>query len=237
MARKMLFILLTVSSIFLLVAGCNSIRNPFKSTEPKVKEIEKNPAEKEKAELLKHLDRKFEDPEAHYRLGQLYQNDGLWLQAENSYSNALAFDPIHRPAQAARVKVLLAAGDNQQARYSADFYINQASASPSASLRLAMAFQKQALDDYAVTCYRQALNLAPNSAKITRQIGLYYLAKNDAVQAQQYLRRSFQLNPNQPDVARELGRMGVAVRIPRKKPPNPKKLDRIIEKADQELTR
>ena len=29
--------------------------------------------EQEKAELLKQLDRKFEDPEGHYEIGKLYQ--------------------------------------------------------------------------------------------------------------------------------------------------------------------
>jgi hypothetical protein len=47
------------------------------------------------------------------------------------------------------------------------------------------------------------------------------------------LSRSFQLNPNQPDVAGELGRLGVAVKIPRKTEKNTdaKKLDKMVEKS------
>ena len=131
------------------------------------------------------------------------------------------------------VKVLADSGDKTKSALTADIYINQVSASAEESLLLAMAFQKQRMDDYALTCYRQALRLAPNSAKIHRQIGFYYLSKNDRVLAQEYLIRSFQLNPNQPDVAGELGRLGVAVQIPRKTEKKTKSLDKIVEQSDK----
>ncbi|GAG09516.1 unnamed protein product, partial [marine sediment metagenome] len=126
---------------------------------------------------------------------------------------------------AAMVKVLADSGDKAKAQLTADIYMNQVSSSAAGSLRLAVAFQKQEMDEYALACYRQALHLAPNSAKIHRQIGYYYLSKGDKVQAQEYLTRSFQLNPNQPEVAGELGRLGIAVKIPRKTEKDTKKLD------------
>lgn len=237
MARKIQLIFLAVFVLTMLVPGCGPIEKVLNSEKTKIKEIEQTPSEKEKAKLLRQLDRKFDNPRTHFRLGKLYQADGLLIQAEVAYRNTLSFDPVHREAQAARVRVLLDSGDTQQAEYSADFYINQSTALASASLRLALAFQKENLDDYALTCYRQALNRAPTSAKINRQIGYYYLSKNDIAQAQDYLRRSFQLNPNQPDVAHELGRLGIAVRIPRKAPANTKKIDRIIDRDDKDRTR
>jgi len=79
----------------------------------------------------------------------------------------------------------------------------------------------------------QAMNLAPNSAKINRQIGYYYLNKKDLIRAKEYLTRSFQLDPVQPDVAGELGRLGVAVRIPRKTETRTKNLDKIVEGSGQ----
>ena len=42
-------------------------------------------------------------------------------------------------------------------------------------------------------------------------------AKGDKVMAEEYLRRSVQLDPYQPEVAEQLGRMGVAIQVPRKK--------------------
>ena len=209
----------------LLLGGCNG---------EKTKEVEMTPAEKEKAGLLGRIDRKFENPDAHFELGRLYQADGLWSQAEHQYNITLNFDPTHREAQAARVEVLLDSGDTARAELLADEYMGQASISAAGSLRLALAFQKQALDEYALACYRQALRLAPNSAKINRQIGYYYLSKNDKARAQDYLTRSFQLNPNQPEVAGELGRLGVGVKIPRKTKKSTKKLDKIVEESDKE---
>ncbi len=209
----------------LLLGGCNG---------EKTKEVEMTPAEKEKAGLLGRIDRKFENPDAHFELGRLYQADGLWSQAEHQYNITLNFDPTHREAQAARVEVLLDSGDTARAELLADEYMGQASISAAGSLRLALAFQRQALDEYALACYRQALRLAPNSAKINRQIGYYYLSKNDKARAQDYLTRSFQLNPNQPEVAGELGRLGVGVKIPRKTKKSTKKLDKIVEESDRE---
>lgn len=212
----------------LLLGGCGG-----KAKAPK--EIERTAAEKKKAKMLKAIERKFEDVDAHFKLGQLYQADGLWSQAENQYSVALSFDPAHRQAQAARVKVLLGVGDAAKAKLLADEYRERASISAAGSLQLALAFQEQGLDEYALACYQQALRMAPNSAKINRQIGYYYLSKGNKDVAREYLSRSFQLNPNQPEVAGELGRLGVAVKIPRKTEKSTKKLDKMVEKSDKGL--
>jgi Tfp pilus assembly protein PilF len=192
--------------------------------------------EKKRAELLKKIDRKFENPDAHYELGQIYQTDGMLVKAEYEYNVALSFDPAHRQAQAGMVKVLLDSGDLSKSKLSADIYINQTSASAVESLKLALAFQHQSLDEYAVTCYRQALNLAPNSAKVNRQIGYYYLSKGEKERAKDYLIRSYQIDPYQPEVAGELGRLGVEIKIPRKTEPSSKKLDQMLEKSDEKLT-
>jgi len=226
MTRKAQFVGLTFLICTLLFCGCNSSR--------KGDEIWKTPTEQEKAKLLKQIDRKYENPQAHFELGQLYQADGMWAQAENEYRIALSFDPAYRQAQAARVKALLALDDNAKAELLADEYMSQASNSPAGSLRLALAFQKQAMDEYALACYQQALRLAPNSAKINRQIGYYYLSKGDKEQAKHYLMRSFDLNRNQPEVAGELGRLGIRTKIPRKTEKRTKKLDKIVEQSDKE---
>jgi len=206
-------LLLLCSFALLLLGGCNSFG---KGGKLKPDEAARMSAEEKKARLLKQLERKFENPDAHFELGQLYQADRLWAQAEYYYHNTLSFDPVHRRAQAARVKVLLDGGDAAKAEPLADEYMTQASSSAEKSLRLALAFQEQGLDEYALACYQQALHLAPNSAEINKQIGYYYLSKNDNVRAKGFLVRSFRLNPNQPEVAGELGRLGVVVEIPRK---------------------
>lgn len=233
MARKTQSIGLTLLICTCLLSGCNSSRKDTKARPPRVDEVAKTDAEQKKARLLRQIDRKFENPGAHFELGQLYQADGLWAQAENEYKTALNFDPAYRQAQAARVKVLMQGGDEVKAKLLTDEYISQASNSAAGSLKLALAFQKEMLDEYALACYQQALHLAPTSAKINRQIGYYYLSKNDRVRAVEYLKHSFELNPMQPEVAGELGRLGVTIQIPRKTQKHTKKLDRIIEKDNK----
>ncbi len=197
-------------------------------------EVARTPAEEKKAKLLKEIDRKFENPQAHFELGQLYQVDRLWSQAEHEYNVTLSFEPVHRKAQAALVKVLTEGGDSAKSQIYADIYTTQAANSATESLKLGLAFQEQGLDEYALGCYNRAIQLAPNSAKINRQIGYYYLSKDDKGQAQAYLSRSFQLDPLQPEVARELGRLGVPVIIPRKTVADTKKLDKVVEQADKQ---
>lgn len=199
------------------------------------KEIGKTPSELKKEKLLKKVDRKYRDSEAHYELGRLYQADGMWMRAESEYNVALSFDPVHKKSQAGRIKVLIESGDSAKAALLKDIYMEQASTVASESLRLGLAFQEQLLDEYAFDAYKQALRLAPNSAKINRQVGYYHLSKNNKEMAKEYLSRSFQLNPNQPEVAGELGRMGVAVSIPRQKKESTRKLDKIVEKSDKEI--
>ena len=236
MTGGMRFTVLVLLICALLFSGCGLLGGGPKTAGRRLDEVEKTPAEKDKGRLLRVIDRKFENPQAHFELGRLYQDDGLWSRAEYHYNIVLGFNPVHRPAQAARVKVLGDGGDVDQASVSADFYINQAASSAMGSLKLALAFQKQELDEYALTCYRQALRLAPNSAKINRQIGYYYLSKGNKNQAQDYLRRSFQLNPNQPEVAYELGRLGVPARRPRRIEKNTRKLDKVVERSDKEIS-
>ena len=98
---------------------------------------------------------------------------------------------------------------------------------------LGRAFQAQQLDEYALGCYQQALAQAPNSAAIYKQIAYYYLAKGDKVRAEENLKQSFRINPRQPEVAGELGRLGVLIQVPRKQVIKPKKLDKIIDAAEK----
>ena len=224
------FLFTLVLSCAFLLFGCNG---------PQTNTIEANkvknmPADARKADLQKLLDRKFENPDAHFQLGQLYQAEGLWPKAEYHYNVALGFDPSHSEAQAAMVKLFLDSGNTAKSKTYANIHMNQAGASAIQSLRLAMAFQKQQLDEYALACYQQALNLAPSSAKVNKHVGFYYLIKNDEAKAKEYLIRSFQLDPRQPEVAGELGRLGVEVRIPRKTETKTKTVGQLSKEGERE---
>ena len=220
--KRTITILVLVSAMML--SGCGWFSKKDKAGD----ELDSIP-DSQKQVLLKQLDRKWANPEAHYQLGKLYHDDGLLDKAEYHYQTAIGFDPVMYKAQGAIVQVLAEQGQAGRSKMTADIYIRQASVSAEPSLRLGRAFQEAGLDDYAITCYQNAANLAPNSPVVFKQIGYFYLAKGDRVQAEQNLRRSFQLDPYQAEVSGELGRMGVPVQIPRKEANNKQ-----LEKAMQE---
>lgn len=181
---------------------------PIVDTSPTV------PSDKTEAQLLAELDKKFENPQAHYDLARLYHKSQNWVNAEYHYKVALGFDPANKAAQAGQVKMYLDRGETSKAEQFANAYIRQAGTVVSETLRLGWEFEQLGLDAYALRCFRQALETAPDSAEANRQIGFYYLGKGDQTQAKQYLQRSFQLNPRQADVAGALGRLGVVVQAP-----------------------
>jgi len=206
------FILLLCCAFLLVLIGCESQQ----AKEARAAKMRKLPADARKVNLQESLESKFENPEAHFELAQLYHSEGLWPKAEYHYSIALSFDPANAEAQAAMVKLFIDSGDTTKSKNYADIYIKMVGSSAIQSLRLAMAFQKEQLEEYALACYQQALDLAPTSARINKQMGFYYLGKNDKDRAKEYLVRSFKLDPKQTEVAGELGRLGVEVKIPQK---------------------
>jgi Flp pilus assembly protein TadD len=210
--------LVLLATIFFV--GCDEVVREAGESRVQITEVDAppevglTPVEQRKAELLARIERKFERPEAHFELGKLYQADGLWDKAEYEYGIVLRFMPSHREAQATLVKLLLERGDQAKADHYAARYMKQVGDSAYSSVVLGHAFQKQRLDNYAHECYQQALKLAPNSAKIYKQIGYHYLSRNDRTRAAEYLKHSFQLDPYQPEVAGELGRLGIVVKVP-----------------------
>jgi Tfp pilus assembly protein PilF len=169
------------------------------------------PPEQKKVELQEKLKHKFEDPQTHFLLGQLYHAEKAWDDAEYEYNMALRFDPVYRPAQAAMVKLLMDRGDKLKAQHYFDTYMNQVSDSPDKLIELATELQQQQLDTYALDCYQKALKIAPNSAKVYKSLGYFYLSRNDKDKARESFETSFKLDGNQPDVARELGKLSVPI--------------------------
>lgn len=207
MARNILLHVLLSIALF-AIWGCDE------GAQPRVERISTVPVDKTEAELLAELDRKYENSQAHYELARLYHRSQNWLKADFHYNQAISFDPANRAAQAGLVKMFIDRGETAKAEQYANSYIRQAAATVSEILRLGWEFEQVGLDAYALRCYRQALEAAPDSPEANRQIGFYYLNKGDQTLAKQYLMRSFELNPRQSDVALALGRLGVVVQAP-----------------------
>lgn len=228
---RLLKVLLVVVGLSLITTGCNQTQKTATGEKISEKELS-GEQEKQKEQLQKQIDKKYGDAKAHYELGKLYHSQGMWDKAEWEYNKALAFDPMHHEAQASIVKLQVDKGDTTKSGVLADLYINQSSVSAKHSLLLGRAFQSRGLDQYALACYKQAHNLAPNSVAINRQLAYYYLSKKDNANAEMYLRKTFELDPSQSDVAGELGRLGVQVQMPTKEAKQAKKVDKIA--AEQE---
>jgi len=172
------------------------------------------PRERTEADLLAELNKNFENPQVHYELARLHHKSQNWEKADYYYNLSLEFDPAFKPAQAGWVKMFVDRGDPSKAEQFASGYLRQAAISVTETLRLADAFEQVGLDEYALRALKQAIDAAPDSAEANKQIGMYYLRRGDATTAKPYLVRSFQLNSRQPDVAGELGRLGVVVEAP-----------------------
>jgi tetratricopeptide (TPR) repeat protein len=213
----------------LLPTGCVETTEDEKIMTPQETRITQISGQEKKQKLLREIERRFENPDAHFELGQVYQAEGLRVAAEYHYNIALRFDPVHRDTQAAMVKMMADGGETEKAKLHAAEYMRQVSTSSNGSRRLAMAFQKQGLDDYVLACYQQAIRIEPNSAENYKQIGYYYLSKSDKVRARDFLTRSFEIKPNQADVALTLGQLGVEIKIPQNTEINPMMPEKSVE--------
>jgi tetratricopeptide (TPR) repeat protein len=215
---KTIFKVLSITLVCMIINGCGGQQKTATGEKINDKELVSQ-SDVRKTQLLRQLDKKYADASTHYELGKLYHSEGQWDKAEWEYNKALAFNPVDHEAQTSIVKLLVDKGDKQRSETIADMYISQASVSARHSLLLGRAFQERGLDEYALTCYLQAHNLAPNSVVINKQLGNFYLMKGDKANAEVYLRRSFELDPYQPEVAGQLGKLGVQVEVP-KRPSN-----------------
>lgn len=226
MAKVLQILVFTVLSL-VFISGCGGQKKDKDVIVPAAAELKKE-------DLEKRVARKWNDANAHYELGKLYQEEGQWRKAEREFLAALGQNPVHWESAAAAVRTRFAAGDEKDSGILAENYIKQSSYSASASLLLGKAFQREGFDSYALTCYEQALRIAPDSAELNKCVGYYYLHKNDEVRGVSYLRRSFDINPRQGDVARALGKLGWKVELPGEKKQDAKSIDKLFKKQNQQ---
>jgi tetratricopeptide (TPR) repeat protein len=196
--------------VLIVLGGCAGTAAP----PPPVPPTGTPTADMTEAQLLAELNKKFENPQVHYDLARLYHKSRNWNKAEYHYVRAISFEPGNKAAQAGLVKMFADSGDKAKAEQFANGYIRQAAISVTETLRLGWEFEQLGMDEYALRSYRQAIAAAPDSDAANKQIGMYYLSKGDTANAKQYLMRSFELNPRQPDVAGALGKLGVVVQTP-----------------------
>jgi len=209
MAGRVQLLALTLSMCVLLLCGCNnSIRT---DTDESL-----SPAE-QRAQLLAKLNQKFDDPATHVKVGRSFQAEKQYDKAMWHYQRAYSFDPVYWPAQAAIVKLLQERGQSSEADVAGKLFVAKVARSARNSLELGNAFEEAQVDKFALECYQQALHIDARSAEAYMKLGFYYLNKGDKVRAREYLKQSYNLNWNQPDVAYRLGELGVPIVLKAKK--------------------
>jgi len=214
LAARRLILCMLLGSVLFVLGSCEGAGTKPNNPAP-LQTATSDPTE---AQLLAELGKKYQNPQVHYELARLYHKSQNWLKAEDYYKNALGFDPAHKGAQAGFVKLFIDRGEAGKAEQMANAYIRQAAPWVRETLRLGWEFRQLNLDDYALRCFRQAVDADPNSFEANKQIGFFYRDKGDTAKAKQYLLRSFELNPRQPDVAGALGKLGVVVELPPEPP-------------------
>jgi Flp pilus assembly protein TadD len=164
--------------------------------------------------LLSKLKTRYQDAETHSELGRYYLNEGMLDKAKYHLETALGFDSALRPAQAAHIKLTSQLeGDMAGQRLCAEYQRPLLSSAPE-MIKLAKALGDEGLDTMALSCFQRILSSQPNSSEANRQLGYFYLTRKNEEKAKLHFSISFQLNPDQPDVAGELGRMGVTIQTP-----------------------
>lgn len=203
MAGRVQLLGLALSICVLLLGGCNqgvasNGGEPLSTTE-------------QRAQLLAKLERRFDDPATHVKVGRLFQAEGRFDDAKYHFERAHSFDPVYWPAQAAIVRLLQERGKTSEAEVAAELLMTKVARSAERSLDLGDAFEEAKEDKFALRCYEQALHLDRRSARAHKKLGFYYLNRGDKVRAKEHLKQSYNLDWNQPDVAHHLGWLRVPI--------------------------
>jgi tetratricopeptide (TPR) repeat protein len=171
--------------------------------------------DQQKQRLFEQFEARFGTPMAHFKLAEIYRNEGELRKAGYHFETAADFKPYFWEAQAASVKAYLDANAPDKPAQLQDKWATMVTHADDC-LSLAKAYENAGLTAQAKAIYDKAERVAPKSAKVFKASGFFYLAQKDKAIAEVKFRRSFELDPYQPDVSAELGKMGVIVQSPRK---------------------
>ncbi len=111
--------------VFIFITGCTPTKKETLSSQDLFRQ-----------RLQKQIERDYRNPDLHYQMGKSYQSSGLWAQAIHEFRVAINFDPVHRPSQGALIKCLLDSGQSTDAKSTAKVFIDSASVSEPAEIRL-----------------------------------------------------------------------------------------------------
>ncbi len=204
---KLLTSCATIGLIICGIAGCRTQSNP-------TRDMAVGAIPDKESYLLSKLKTRYQDADTHGELGRYYLNQGMLDKAKYHLETAMGFDSALRPAQAAYVKLTSQLEGEMAGQRLCAEYQRPLLSSAAEMIKLAKALGDEGLDTLSLSCFQRILSTQPYSAEAHRQLGYFYLTRNNQEEAKIHFSRSFELNPNQPDVAGELGRMGVTIETP-----------------------
>ena len=202
---KLLLIGITAFVMIVCLYGCSRQQNIITTSNM-------DPYSDRLSILKSQLNMNYANPNAHCELGKYYLAKGMWARAEFHLEAALNCDPGHRNSQAAYIKLFHKKGDLIKAQQYFSKYQRQLISSPDEMVKFAKVLGEEGLDQFALNCFNQALLLNPDSSDANKYLGYFYLYRNNNKLAKRYFTKSFKLNANQPDIAGELGKMGVVIK-------------------------
>ncbi len=156
--------------------------------------------------------------ESHYWLGKSYEQLNSQQLAIQAYESGLSVMPVSVAGKfdnEFKIELIdalarmIARSDNRDAELTRLEDKANATPTPENYWLLAKIYRYDNDADSAINAYNQARNLGPDNFEIAREYGLYLEQLGQADSAESTLRRAYQLNSNDQQVAAALRRLGV----------------------------
>lgn len=146
----------------------------------------------------------------HYNLGRVCQDLKEYDQAVSEYDLAIQYFPGHRQAHWGKIYCLVNQGASQeQIKKAVDTAVNQVQLEPGrVYLTWAMGYYHTGQTSRMPEMLEKAASASPKDPFVQATVGRYYQAIGNTGSAIKHLTIAYELDPNEPGVAYDLGMLG-----------------------------
>jgi tetratricopeptide (TPR) repeat protein len=200
--------LLAVSIMALMIVGLTACGGPedraARYFEKGQELFEEGNYKKARLELKNALQVNGDLPEAWFLLGRMSEQEREWKSAFDLYSKVKELQPTHLEARVRRAKILLAAGNVEEAQEEADWALQQQPQHTGAKMLQSGIYLRKGDNDQAIVLAEQAL-----ATDVTNEVARQFLAqlllmKDDPAEARALLEEGLRLNPESVDLRQSL---------------------------------
>ena len=146
-----------------------------------------------------------------YNLAASYHGQHNLMRAIYYYKQAVSLQPGHRKAQQGLSRALQENGDGETATAVAIWNTEYVDNTADSFLQLARRYHRNGDRETALLNYQKAISVEPESARAHAEYARYCKKIGQDDKAKELLLTAYQLNPNEPGVAAELGQLSVAL--------------------------